>query len=304
MGDSSQTTTTQSQTRPWEQAMPAVNGLLGQLQGLIPNTGTTAAENGAINQLTQMGQAGNPYATGTQSAINGMLQGGGAMNYAPTVQNAYSTYQGQMMPLASNTNYDPYSTPGFSDALKTSDQDISDRINGMFAAGGRDMSGMNVQNLARGLAQGNSQAIASQYNQNVSNQQGAATNLFGAGNTTGTTLANMNQTGVNNQNTGINNVSTALTNSTWGPQATITAQELAKSIPASNLGLLTQIGVPLASLGTNSNGTSTTESQMSPFQMIMGGLGALGSGGSTSVAANGTVTKGAGSGILGLLGML
>ena len=62
MGGSSQTTSTQSSTSPWAQAMPTVNGLLSGVNGLLPNTGTTSAENDAISKLTANGQAGNPYA--------------------------------------------------------------------------------------------------------------------------------------------------------------------------------------------------------------------------------------------------
>jgi hypothetical protein len=308
MGDSSQTTTSQSQTRPWDAALPAVNGLLGQLQGLIPNTGTNAAQNGAIAQLTQMGQAGNPYASDIGSAATDLLHGGGAMNYAPTVQNAYDTYRAQTMPLASNTNYDPYSTPGFSDALKTSNGDITNNIQSLFAAGGRDLSGMNVQTLARGLSQGNSQAIANQYNQNVANQQGASGNLFNAGNTTGTTLANMNQAANANKAQGVQTANAATAAQTWGPQQVLQAQQLAQSIPMTNLGLLTQIGVPLAALGTNANSQSTTENHPSLLSDLsqIGGLFSSGGGGTSAMQGianmGGGFLKGGG-GLLAMLGL-
>lgn len=308
MGDSSQTTTSQSQTRPWDTAMPAVNGLLGQLQGLIPNSGTNAAQNGAISQLTQMGQAGNPYATSIGNTATDLLSGGGAMNYAPTIQNAYNTYQAQTSPLASNTNYNPYDTPGFSDALKTSDSDITNNIQGLFAAGGRDLSGMNVQTLARGLSQGNSGTIANQYNQNVANQQGAASNLFGAGNTTGNTLANMNQTANANKVQGVQTASDATAAQTWGPQQVLQAQQLAQSIPLSNLGLLTQIGVPLASLGSNSNATSTTQNSPSLLSQLgqIGGLFSSGQGGTSAAQGIANIGGGflkGGGGLLSLLGL-
>ncbi len=40
--------------------------------------------------------------------------------------------------------------PGFGDAMKTLNSDISNQVNGQFAAAGRDLSGMNTQTLARG----------------------------------------------------------------------------------------------------------------------------------------------------------
>jgi hypothetical protein len=295
VGDSSQTTNTSQQTAPWAAAMPTVNSLFGQVNSQLGNTGLTGAQSGAISQLTQMGQAGNPYASGTQSALDTMLHGGNATAYAPMVQNAYNTYQGQTNPLASNTNYDPMQTPGIGDQLQALKDQITTGVNGQFAAAGRDMSGYNQKALGSGLAAGLAPVLTAQYNQNVQNQQQAAANQYGAGNTTAGVLAGMNQQGVSNQNAGINNVSTALNNSTWGPQTTLTAQQLLHSIPTSNLAQLANIGIPLASLGSNSTGTSTTQNSPSIIQDITGLAGALGSGKSAA---------GGGSGILGLLGML
>jgi hypothetical protein len=41
-------------------------------------------------------------------------------------------------------------------------------------------------------------------------------------------------------------------------------------MPVQNLGLLAQIGIPIASLGSQSSGTSTTEKQASPLEQVMG----------------------------------
>lgn len=268
MTKSSSTTTQQSSTSPWSAAMPEVTGLLGQLQSQIPNVGLNSTEGSAINQLTAAGQAGNPYASGTEGAVNSLLAGGNATNQAGAVNDAFQRFQAQTNPLASNTNYNPYATPGFSDALNTANQDITNQINGQFAGAGRSFSGMNAQQLARGLSQGDAQLIANQYNQNVQNQQGAAGNLYNAGNTTANTLAGFNQQGVTNQQAGIGDVGTALNNSIWGPQTALAAQQQRQTIPAQNLGLLSAMGVPLAELGTNFNGTATKTSDPSLLTSI------------------------------------
>jgi hypothetical protein len=46
-----------------------------------------------------------------------LLNGGGATDQAGAVNQNYQRYQDQTNPLASNTNYNPYDTPGFKDAL-------------------------------------------------------------------------------------------------------------------------------------------------------------------------------------------
>jgi hypothetical protein len=247
-----------------------------------------------------------PYAPQIGSVATGLLNGGGAQTYAPNVQSAYDTYKGQVSPLASNTNYDPMSTPGLGTQLQALQDSITGSVNGQFASAGRDMSGMNSKALGTGLSNGLAPIITAQYNANRDAQQGAASNLYTAGNTTANTLAGMNTQANTNRAAGIGAADAANTARNWGPQQVITAQELQKSIPASNLGLLAQIGIPLASLGTNSNGQSTTTSNPSLLSQIsqIGGLFSSGAGGTSAASGLGQAAAGGASGVMGLLGLL
>ena len=78
-------------------------------------------------------------------------------------------------------------------------------------------------------------------------------------------------------------------------------QSLAQQIPAQNLGLLAQIGVPIAGLGSQTSGTTQGTQQMSgaqQFATLAGGIGSL-LGSATGTSASGA--KSGGSGLLGLL---
>jgi hypothetical protein len=252
--------------------MPDVSGLLGQLGGLIPgSTSLTPATQGAINDLTATGQAGNPYAAGTTGAINGMLSGGNATAEAPIVNAAYSTLQGNLAPYTS-PNYSTVNSPQMQAALSTIQNDTTNNVNGQFAASGRAGSAANSMALGRGIAAAEAPLLLNQANTDTATRLAASNALYGAGNTTATTLAGMNQQGINNQNTGLSNIAPALQNSTWGPQTAITAQELAQSIPASNLGLLANIGIPLANLGSTASGTSNTTKSPGMLDQIGTGL--------------------------------
>ena len=210
----------------------------------------------AFGQLESSAQQGNPFAGQIGGVVGNLLNGGGATAQAPAIQSAFDTFKAQTNPLASNTNYDPMQTPGLADSLKTMMGDIGTSINGQFAAAGRDLSGMNTQTLARGLTQGLAPILTQQYNQNVQNQQGAASNLYNAGNTTGGLLAGLNQQGIANQVQGVTSANDALTAQNYGPATMLQLEQLKQGIPMQNLGLLTQIGVPIAGLGTQSQGTS------------------------------------------------
>lgn len=272
MGGTSKSSTTQnSTTAPWQEAQPALQGILSQLQGNLSNTGVTGAESGALTQLVNNGvNASNTYTQPIADYAKSLLSGGGATDQAGNVNQNYLDYKNATQPLASNTNYNPYDTPGFRDALSTLTSDITQGVNGTFAAAGRDFSGANSQALGRGILQGVAPTIAAQYNQNVQNQQGAAGNLYNAGNTNAGILSGLQQQKLANQGQGISAAGSATDMANTGANATLQAEAARRGIPVQSLGLLAQIGIPIAALGSQSQGTSTTEKQASPLEQLMG----------------------------------
>jgi len=280
MGGTSTTSQTQnSTTNPWQPAQPALQGMLGQVSGNLANTGLTANENSALSGLQSNANSySSQFAPQINANATSMLQGGGAMNQAGAVGNAYQNYANQTNPLASNTNYDPMQTPGLGTQLQTIQSDVANSVNSQFAGAGRDMSGANQQAYGRGVAQGMAPVITNQYNQNVQNQQGAAGNLYNAGNTTSGILSGMqNQYNANTQQ-GTQASQDSLNAYNQSPNATLQAEAARRGIPVQALGLLANIGIPIAGLGGQSTGQSTGTNQMSgaqQFGQIAGGLGGL-----------------------------
>jgi hypothetical protein len=254
-----------------------MNGILSTLQGSLGNTGLNPAESQALNNIAGNAQGVSRFVPAINKSTASLLAGGGALNQAPAVQAAFNQYGANTNPLANNTDYNPYNTPGFADALKTMNSDITNQINGQFAAAGRDFSGANSQALARGLSQGDAQAIAAQYNQNVQNQQAAAQNIYNAGNTNAGILSGLQQQYLTNQQAGVNQVPTGLNSANAGANAIWNAQVGAQQLPLQNLGLLSSIGIPIAGLGGQSSGTSNTTSTASPIQDFMGIMSGIGS---------------------------
>lgn len=278
-GESKQAQQTNSVSNPWAPAQPALQGILGKLDPLIQNSGLSPASSGAIDQLQQSANQGNPYAGQIDAFTQDLLNGGGANSQAGNIQSGYDAYKAQTSPLASNTNYDPMQTPGLADALAALKSDITGSVNGQFAAAGRDSSGYNQQALGRGLTQGLAPVIVDQYNKNIANQQGAASNLYSAGNTNAGLLAGMQQQGLANKQQGVTNSADALAAKNYGATQTLNLEQLRQSLPAQTLGLLAQIGVPIAGLGGQTSGTSNTTNQMSgadQFGKISAGIGNIG----------------------------
>src|SRR6267378_3683071 len=196
MGSDSKTVQTQqnSTTDPWAPAQPLLQSILGSLGGI--NTGQTTDQATALNNLKT--QAGNipdlsaPATSTVQQAFGTSTQPQQGM-----LGTGYQDYLKNLSPDASGANLNPYSTPGFSDALGTLTNDITNQVKGQFAGSGRDPSGAGsfAGSLGRGLVQGEAPIIQSQFNQNKANQTAAQNNIFqGAASTaTGTTAQQIAQ---------------------------------------------------------------------------------------------------------------
>ncbi len=314
MGSSSQQsqTTQQSTTAPNAAAMPTVNGLLSQLNPLIANSGLNPTESGAIDQLTANAQAGNPYAPQIGANATSLLSGGGALNQAPALTQNLQNYAAETQPLASNTNYDPTQTPGVQAALQAIQQQVSNSVNSQFAGAGRALSGANQMAYGTGIAQAEAPLLLAQYNTNVANQQGAAQNLYNAGNTTSGALTGLQNQYNTNTQAGTTAAGAALQAQNYAPTATLAAQQLAQSIPASNLGLLAQIGIPITqALGSTTTGSGTSNTTTDPSLLsdlgqgssIISNLFGTPKGGTAPITALGQMGSGLLSGLGGIFGL-
>jgi hypothetical protein len=272
-GQSSSTQTQQSQTAPWAAAQPMLQGILAQLNTGLNNTGLTAAETGAINTLQSNAANGNPYAGQIDAYAKSLLGGGGADAQAGNLQANLDAFRSQLTPYANGGMVG--NNPALAAQLEQIRNDVANSVNGQFAAAGRDFSGANLMAYGRGVAAGQAPVIAAQYNQDVANQIAAANALYGAGNTTAGALSGLQQNYLANQGQGVTAAQSALDARNYGANATLAAEAQRRGIPVQALGLLAQIGIPIAGLGSQSSGTSTKTEQMSgadQFGKIAGGI--------------------------------
>jgi hypothetical protein len=306
MGSSSQQTqsTQQSSTQPWLTGQTVVNGILSLFNPLLANSGLNPSESSAVSQLTQNAQAGNPYAAQIGANASSLLNGGGATNEAGMLSANLQNFTNEMKPLASNINYDPTQTPGVAAALQAIQNQVTNSVDSQFAGAGRDLSGANQMAYGSGIAQAEAPLLLGQYNQNIQNQQAAAQNVFNAGNTTANTLAGEQQQAVTNQEAGTQAATAALTAQNYGPTAMLAAQQLAQSIPTQNLGMLANIGIPIAGLGsqTSGSGDNTTTTNPSLLSMLsgVGGLFSASANGTSAATGMGQAAANLGSGLTGL----
>ena len=163
-----------------------LQSILGQLNTSLNNTGLTSAETGALNTLESNAALGNPYAGQIGNYANELLSGGGATNQAGAVNQNYLDYRSAADALCQWSMIG--NNPALAAQLAQIQADVTNQVNGQFAAAGRDFSGANANTLGRGIAAGTAPVIAAQYNQDVANQRAAQDALYAAGNTNAGTL--------------------------------------------------------------------------------------------------------------------
>lgn len=277
MSDKGPTTnqTQSSTTQPWAAAQPQLQSLLSSLGGV--NNGVTPGQTTAAQNLISGTSGLGNFAPNAANSASTLFGGGGANNQAPVLQGAYAGLQNSLGGLAQPGNLNPYNTPGFSDALRTMNSDVSNQVNDRFAAAGRDLSPGNSTALARGLSQGEGGLIQQQYNANAGNLQNAATAIFQGGNTTAGGLTGFNQLGNQNMLAGAG-LAGAIPGLAMAPgQAQLGAANTQQGLPLHNLGGYESLLTPLAQLGSQSQGQSTTQTS-TPLWQQLAGLGIAGAG--------------------------
>ncbi len=269
--NSSQTGTTSGALTPWAGNSDLLNNIFAQLGWIQP--GPSPGETGALNQLTAMGAGGNRFAPAIGGVADTLLAGGGP-DRTGMVNDAYSQYQRLLSPTASGDYLDPNRNPFFAKTTETIGNDIQSRINGMFAGAGRDLSGLNTQTLARGLAEGTAPIYSDVYNRERGNQLDAIRGLFGAGGTTAGLLSSLDQTRLGNRTAGIGAAGAANDAQMWGPMQILSVEAQRRGIPLQTLAAQYGMAFPAAqAFGTqagNTSGAGTSSGYSSGFGGVTG----------------------------------
>jgi hypothetical protein len=278
---STQQQQTSSSTQPWSAAIPAVTGLLNNVSNnsTAPNASQTSAISQLENNANTATNFGQPVANVTSNLLNG-----GNPAYSGILNNAYSTLQSNLTPIANGSQVGQNSA--LTGELGTIANDTQNAVESQFAAAGRGgagaMSPAEAQAIARGTAQGEAPVLASQYNTDVSNELAANNTLYGAGNSTATGLNSMT---TGNQLSGIQAAQSYPGILNANATSLLNAGNQEQSLPYQGTALEESQLLPIAGLGATSTGSSNgTTTQQQPLGTtllggILGGSALLGSGG-------------------------
>lgn len=270
MGDKTPATTTQqqtqnSQTNPWSEATPLLQSLISKYQGV--NTDPTANQSTASSNLVDAAKSIPNFVPEATNAISNTFGNAGMLS------GNLDTLNRNLGATASGANLDPYSTPGFGDAINTAMGDITKQVKGVYAGSGRAPSGAGsfAGSLGRGLTQGIAPIIQSQANQNTQNMLNANNTLYNAGNQT---------VGALNSNTaaGLGGAGMLPGLATSGAAAQVGAANAQQALPYQNLLAQLQAAGMLGGMGSSTSGTSsgtgTQAAANDPMSNIIGGASA------------------------------
>lgn len=282
MGSSRTTTETnqRQENEPWAPTRGIMMDMIGRIGNQLDDTAPSGIENNAITQLLKNAQT-NPFAPGIDSLAHDLL-GGGGPDRSGMVTDAYNAYKTDLTGTARGDYLDPNKNPYTRGMLDTVQSDVSNRVNSMFAGAGRDLSGMNTQTLARGIAEGSTPIMADIYNRERQNQLSAMDKLYGAGAGTAGILSGLDQTRLANRQAGAGLASQALQarDAPFMRQLEIEAKR--RGMPIQNLAQIANLMLPIAQLGgsSTSQGRQTTTQHANPVQTAigaaLGGIGLLG----------------------------
>jgi hypothetical protein len=283
MGSSPKQTKTETATTnmgPWQPTQGVLTGITDQAQGLLGNTGLTGNENAALAGMVGNANIAGGYAPQIQGLTDNLFAGGGYGQGTPALQQAWSTAQGALNPIASGS-LDPMQNPQMAQMIQQITDQARNSVGAQFAGAGRSFSGAHAGATGKAITEGLAPTLFNQYNQNVQNAMGASGQLMqGAqGYSQGLDQTAGNQ--LNAQMAAPGSLSNLNT-----PQGMMLAAEAAKrGIPVENLAQLQSLMVPIAGLGQQgtTTGNTTAQTKGGTLQTLVGGglglLGALGSGG-------------------------
>lgn len=277
-----------SQTDPYAPTQPLLQNIINSLSG--QSTGVTGGQSTALTNLNNAASSLPDFSSGATTAVNNAL-GTNTTAQQGMLGSSYQDYIKNLQSTANGDNLDPYKTPGFSDAIATMTNDITNNVKGVYAGSGRDPSGAGsfAGSLGQGLTRGIAPVIQQQANTNYSNMKAANDSLLAGAGSTASGITQQQLAALQGQFQGLAGAAGLPGLLTGNANTQLSAANAAYNQPYANIGAQQSLAAQLAALGGQSTGnsTSTTEQSKSLLSNILGGVtGGLGALGQTGAFAS------------------
>lgn len=273
------TTNARSQSDPWDVTVPYLARFIQDLDPTRALIGPTGDQLDAFAALKQRAAQGNPYATGIDQLAKDQLAG--VDSRSGMVDDVYKTLQGQLGDVAAGKNLDIMSDPRIQAMLASVGNDVQNRISGIFAGSGRNVSG-NASGqgaIAKGVSDAQLPILFNEFARQQGRTDAAARDLSTAGNTAATTGQGLDSSALAGRSAGVDTSTKALQAGDYAENSILNLDQQLKGIPTQDLASYASLLLPVAGLGGQQQGTSTTNSTQnsSGLNLGLGDIGKIGS---------------------------
>ena len=271
-GSSSTQTSQKSQSEPWAPAIPYLKNFLGDLDSSRGLLGPSGDQLDAFAQLKQNAAQGNPFTDQIRRLAGDQF---GLQSRSGTVDDAYGRLQTQLGDIAGGRNQDILSDPRLQAMLKQVGDEAQNRVQGIFAGSGRDVTGnaAGQQAIGRGVTAAQLPILMNEYARQQGRTDSAIRDLFSGGQTAATTGQQLDTSALQGRTGGIDTAAKALQAGNYSQEAILNLDQQLKNLPMQDLGLLASLLLPVAGLGGQQQGTGTSNTESSGSSATLGGLG-------------------------------
>jgi enoyl reductase-like protein len=243
-------------TDPWGPTRPYLDQLLGKLSTAGSSLGTlTPGQTAAFGELQANAGKASQFVPDIERLTRDYFA---TTSTAPMATDAYRRLETQIGGTAAGAGVNPMDDPRFKTLLDTVSADATNRVDARFAGAGRELSPENSAAVARAITQSQAPIVVDQYNRNIDRQLGAASTLYGAGQTTAQNVAGLDAASLASRERGIATASAALDALNMPANIRLQVEEQMKTLPAQELAALTQQLLAVAGVGGTTSGTQSS----------------------------------------------
>lgn len=231
----------------YQPAGSLLDDILGAANGAVANAGPNAAQTAAV--------AGISDAAGTAAGFNPQLvdlaqkqlNGGGYGEGQGYITDAHDASTAALMPYANGSMLD-FNNPQLQGMLATLRDQVTNSVGGQFANAGRSFSGAHSNALGKGMTDAEAPVMLNYLLQQQQNQMNAGNSLASNANAASGALDN-----IAGNKLAAGNAAAGTLAQTYNPfTADLSAQEYLQQLPTKNLGMLSDLVLPIAQAGGGS----------------------------------------------------
>jgi hypothetical protein len=275
MGSSTQETNsnTHGTTGPWARTQPALEDLINRIRQQMVNSSVSPDERQAVHGLERNIKYTNEYLPQHRSLLNDLFKGGGFGQGMDALKSSWDTANTALTPIARGDFLNMESNPYIQAMVNKTQGDVYNRVGGMFAGSGRTASGAHMNALGSGIGDATNNLYYNAYSGERDRQSGAIRDLISGsvGYSGAMDQAAGNVLGARTQGSQFAPIVTGMRDDPFLKQLELS--QMRRSMPLQNLGMLRDLLVPIAGLGSQNRSMTNTTTEMTPnpMQMIMGG---------------------------------